>query len=224
MGVDGGGALGSGDYVVGEAEGVSRIAQKSGHFWHTIWHHPKNAELRRNRSSPEVLSPGDVVFVPPLRPSVYSRPTGQRHTFRRRGIPAHIVINLRDRGGKPFAGCRYVLQMGEEELEGTTDEMGRLQHFADPACGSATLTLWPARPLYPTTLTWQLRVSALDPVDTMRGARARLANLGLPCGDGQEEDDALRDAVTAFQHREGLPVTGRLDDTTRRRLLEAHGS
>jgi N-acetylmuramoyl-L-alanine amidase len=218
------GSIPSGDYVVGEAEGISRIAQRAGLFWQTIWEHPKNADLRSKRPSPEVLCAGDTVFIPPLREQTMSNlATGRRHTFQRRGIPAHIVVTLKDRRGKPFSSCRYELRVGGATLSGTTDGQGRVQQYVDPGAVSATLVRWPARPRYPETVSWALRVSALDPVGTPSGARARLANLGLPTGD-ESDEAALRDAVEAFQHSNGLPVTGKLDDPTRARLLEAHGS
>ena len=71
----------------------------------------------------------------------------------------------------------------------------------------------------------QLRVpvSAL-PYESISGAEARLINLGYALESTGQMTPALRSAIRAFQHRSGIELTGRLDETTLKKLTELHGS
>jgi len=73
-------------------------------------------------------------------------------------------------------------------------------------------------------LTWELDLGHLDPIDTVRGVKARLANLGFDPGEINDTwDDAAKEALTQFQVVYGLPTTGgEVDDATRKKLREVH--
>ncbi|MCS6862369.1 MAG: LysM peptidoglycan-binding domain-containing protein, partial [Abditibacteriales bacterium] len=43
--------------------------------YRTIYEHPRNAQLRQNRKNPNMLVPGDRVFVPPPEQRDESRST-----------------------------------------------------------------------------------------------------------------------------------------------------
>ena len=52
-------------YTVVQGDYVSRIAAQQGFAGYSkIWNHPNNAELKNLRQNPEVLYPGDVLFIP----------------------------------------------------------------------------------------------------------------------------------------------------------------
>src|SRR5215813_7826422 len=59
----------------------SSLAGARGLKWDTVWNHPKNAQLKAKRKDPNVLMPGDVVYLPDLDPRIEDRPTDQRHEF-----------------------------------------------------------------------------------------------------------------------------------------------
>jgi hypothetical protein len=72
---------------------------------------------------------------------------------------------------------------------------------------------------------FQVALGYLDPADSADGVMQRLTNLGYRCEiPGLPADVALRFTISNFQRGTGLPVTGELDDTTRQRLVEVHGS
>jgi N-acetylmuramoyl-L-alanine amidase len=79
-------------YTVAAGDCIWSIAYENGLYWKTVWDHPQNAELKRQRSSPFLLMPGDVVSVPDLHQSLVSAPSQQRHRFRLKGVPAVVKI------------------------------------------------------------------------------------------------------------------------------------
>lgn len=217
--------VGQGDHVVLPGEGLSLIAWMNGFFWETLWEHPANRELREARRNPEVLLPGDRLTIPERSPGTVSCRTGQKHVFRRRGVPSRVSFQVKVRDGRVFAGKRFVLEAGEQRLEGTTSPEGRIEEWVSPALKQVTLTVWLDEPGFPEQVTWVLRVGHLEPAETLRGVQSRLASLGYALeGEagtlGPKTALALRDV----QVRSGLEPTGEIDDGTRRALLALHGS
>ncbi|MEM9692672.1 MAG: LysM peptidoglycan-binding domain-containing protein [Myxococcota bacterium] len=51
------------EHIVGYGEYLVKIAADYGTTWQLIWNHPKNAEHRNKRRSPNVLYPGDVLVI-----------------------------------------------------------------------------------------------------------------------------------------------------------------
>lgn len=82
------------EHTVGQDECIASIAKAHGLSPETIWNHPENAALRERRGDPNVLNPGDTVFVPERRERYEDRPTEQRHRFRRRGTPAKLRLQI----------------------------------------------------------------------------------------------------------------------------------
>jgi hypothetical protein len=116
--------------------------------------------------------------------------------------------------------------LGDEDVTGSTDGEGNVIFEAAVSVRAVKLTLTKRRQ------TFQVLVGDLDPVDEPSGARMRLEHLGLYGGsyaDGPEpyasRDEAqFAAAITAFQKKQGLPATGKLDDATKVALVAAHGS
>jgi hypothetical protein len=205
------------DHEVGPGECISSIAFDSGFFPGTLWDHPANADLKSRRKDPNVLLPGDVVHVPDLRAKEVAGPTGQRHTFRRKGVPDRLSLRLRDDAQNPIADEPFELRVAGQIVEGRTGADGRLSVPIPPNAASAQLTLKQRGEV------WTLRLGEVDPIDTVSGVQARLNNLGFPCGKGAALDDATRAALRMFQDRHGLEPTGEIDGPSRARLLAEHG-
>jgi N-acetylmuramoyl-L-alanine amidase len=202
---------------VQQGECISTLGFEYGFFPEAIWQAPENATLRQQRSSGFVLEPGDVVTIPDLRPKALAVETGQRHTFRRRGVPAYLRLELRDAHGAPQANVSYILEVDGVSREGRTTGAGRLEEPIPPNAQRAVLR-------FPETgATYEFPLGYLDPVSTVSGVQARLNNLGYLCGEVNGEwREECRKALAHFQAAEGLPGTGEADDATRARLLERH--
>ncbi|NMO22544.1 LysM peptidoglycan-binding domain-containing protein [Pyxidicoccus fallax] len=207
--------VGTGNYIVKAGDCLSSIAEAHGHIWETLWEHPANAELRRVRGSPDVLMPGDRVTVPPLRPKSVACQTGRLHTFRRKGVPTRVQLQLM-KGDQPRANIPYELCAGREVLQGHTDVDGWVEQWVKPGIQEATLFVEGEE--------YVLHLGHLPPVESNAGARARLANMGYldETRASSTEEDFLT-ALESFQNDEGLPPTAMLDAATRERLAAVHG-
>lgn len=205
------------EHTVGQGDCIFSIAQKHGLFWQTIWNHPNNAELKGKRKDPNVLYPGDVVFIPDKERKQESGATEQRHRFRLKGVPAKLRLRIMD-DDEPRANESYVLVIDGDLFSGTTDADGRLEHPMPPDAKRAKLILGETQDeLY-------LNLGHIDPIDEIAGVQIRLNNLGFDCGKldgilGPETETALR----KFQKKYDLTESGKADQATRQKLLEVHG-
>jgi N-acetylmuramoyl-L-alanine amidase len=201
---------------------LSLLGEKYGFFWQTIWAHEKNQQLRQIRANPNVLEPGDVVFIPDIRLRSESCATGCVHEFRLKGVPARFVLYLRDSDGSPPVGLQWKLQVtGGETYTGTTEGDALISKVIPPDCPSIKLTV--STPDGDEEYDFDL--GCLQPVDTVEGIKARLLNLGFFSGEPDSNlDDQTKTAISHFQLSRGLPASGELDDTTRAALSQAHVS
>ncbi|MFN0106173.1 MAG: peptidoglycan-binding protein [Bryobacteraceae bacterium] len=197
-------------------DSIPSIAHDAGHFWETVWNHPDNSELKSKRKNPNILAPGDEVTVPPIRVKDFSCATDTRHSFKRKGVPAKLKMQL-FLLGEPRRNEPYTLILDDEIIRGTTDGDGNIEHYIKPNSKGGVLKLNGGKEEYP------VRVGHLNPIDTTSGAKQRLNNLGYYCGDeSDDESDKFKESVVQFQGDQGLEQTGRLDDTTRGEIESLH--
>ncbi len=209
--------VGDGEYLVQQGECISSIAYSKGHFWETIWNDPANATLKRVRKDQHVILPDDRVHIPPIRIKWEDGQTEHRHRFRRRGIPERFHIQLLDFDEQPLPNLEYRLVINNKSRNGFTNGKGEIIVSIPPDAKEGTLIIDSIQ----TTI--QLSFGALDPVIELSGIQARLNNLGYKPGaeDGkwsQSTDSAIRH----FQDRQGLKVTGEIDDNTLSKLKEVY--
>jgi putative peptidoglycan binding protein len=203
---------------------MSSIASRVGHFWQTIWDHPNNQALKQKRADPEVLLAGDAVFIPELRPKKVAVPTRRVSVFKRKGVPVQVRFRVQDVRGKVLPNLRYELRVGEHVYSGVTDSDGKLEQFVAPTAQEGVLTVFNDHPAYPARMQWTLQIGHLDPIDTLAGVQARLANLGFDLGDERDaEGPRTEAALRAFQKSNGIEPTGRIDGATRDKLRSAYG-
>lgn len=203
-------------HVVRPGECISSIAFDHGFFPDTLWRHPENAKLSRLRKDKNVLMPGDVVFVPDLRPREESAATDRRHCFRRKGVPERLRVQLLD-GGKPRAHAAFEVDIDGTRSLGSTDGQGRVDLAIPPNSRTAIITL------VATKESFHLRLGELDPLDETSGVQARLRNLGYYHGpvDGRLEVQTV-EAILAFQIARGLELTGAIDEPMKQALAGAY--
>lgn len=198
---------------------LTSIAYESGFFWQTLWDHPDNEALRERRASPFTLVPGeDAVAIPDLRQKQETCRTEKVHTFRRRGVPAKLKLRLLHEDGTPRADEEYFLEVDGElvSTDKKTDGDGRIEEFIRPNAQKARLFLDGGVEVH------ELSLGHLQPVETTRGVKARLASLGLYEGaiDG-EESPALAEAIARFRLDYGVDPS-LPDDAVRKQIASAH--
>jgi hypothetical protein len=209
--------VGSGEYEVRPGDCMASIAHERGFFWKTLWEHPINSEIRRERKDPNALLPGDRVHIPELGQKNQECATDQRHTFVLQGEPCEFKLTLMDYD-RPYANEPYRLTVDGVFFNGVLDGNGTL---AIKIPGNAqTGTLFVGTP--PLEERFDLELGEMDPIQSLSGIRKRLENLGFECGGEEELGPQTTGALADFQKANHLTVTGELDDDTRQMLEQQH--
>jgi len=204
-------------YRVAKRECISSIADEHGFFPDTLWNHPQNARLKQRRKDPNVLFEGDEVYIPDKALGTESGSTGQRHRFRKRGVPAKFVLQLLEYG-EPRANLDYTLRIDSgESFCGTTDGEGVLECSIPPDARKGILIIDAVEE-------YELALGKLDPVTEESGFAARLENLGFLSDAADLSQGELEEATRAFQKEHEVDETGKPDSQTMERLREIYGS
>ena len=207
------------NYEVKQGDCISSIAFEHGLLPNIIWDHANNAELKSKRKNPNILLPGDVVFVPDKRLKEVSEPTNQVHKFKFQGAPAKLNLKLLD-DGEPISNEPFVLDINGKITEGTTDHEGRIRVSIVPNAESGELIVGTGKNRYE----YSLDLGWLDPIEQVSGVKKRLHNLGYEAGIFDERiTDELADALTAFEFDHKLEQTGQITEKNRTKLKEVYG-
>lgn len=198
------------DYEVMQGDCISSIAADYGFIPESIWNHANNLALKQKRKDPNVLLPGDIVFIPDKQIKEILCSTDQKHAFKLRAAPTKLRLRLLW-GDKPRANERFLLTVRGRQSEGVTDSDGWLEQVISPNAKSGNLLL------PETDENYDLQLGHLDPIDEPSGALSRLRNLGFTA------DGELKGAISAFQKANNLKVTGDLNQTTKDALQAAYG-
>ena len=175
----------------------------------------RTRDFKKKRPNPNVIQPGDEVYIPPLEQKTVDCATDGSYRFQVKRPPAKIQVYVRELG-EPLAQKPYVLDVAGTRVQGETDGDGLVQADVPPDATEAVLT-FPG-----TELAFLLQLGALDPLTEVSGVRDRLQNLGYDCGEGNTEDDDLKAVLQRFQDDRGIDPSGALDDATRAQLGDSH--
>jgi LysM repeat protein len=217
-------------HTVVQGEYVSGIAKKYGFSsYKKIWDHAQNAELKKQRQNPNVIFPGDQLFIPDKSEKKETRSTGQRHQFVLKTEKLKLRLVLEDLYEKPIANAQCELSVENETFRLTTDGKGKIEKDIKPGARSAVLTIKdPQTPINKVLI--PIKIGDLDPVDKEPGQKARLNNLGYFAGplagtkEAEKENKALfLSAVEEFQCDHGLAVDGKCGPATQAKLKQVHG-
>ncbi|MGE0712858.1 MAG: peptidoglycan-binding protein [Planctomycetota bacterium] len=205
-----------GDATDGELDELGRASLGRGEGrYRVVFPGRPQATVRREGEPPEgVTDPEDG------DEASFECDPGRRARFQ---VVARLKLVLRDGKGRPLSGVRYRLAFGDDLREGTTasegEQAGLIDEEVPAGVERAELTVWrreggPGR-------TRALALGALEAVDSVKGAQARLKALGFATGkvDG-DAGPVTEAALRRFQGAHGLERSGRLDDATRAKLGE----
>lgn len=204
-------------HSVQPGEHLSGIALQYGFAnQNSIWFHPENAGLRKDRANPNVLMPGDTIYIPDLENAEVPCATDRRHPFQLNGDKLLLRIRIQEAFFDPVSSMPCQLSIEGRSYELTTDSEGTLEISIPKSASRGALTI--------NGLEIPVLIGHLDPSSEVTGIRARLANLGYYRGSVDEVDEAeLSAAISEFQCDQKLKITGECDSATRAKLEEIHG-
>lgn len=214
-------------HTVKQGENFNLIAKQHNIAdWRDIYRHAGNAELRQKRPNPNILQPGDQVVIPDLiRPKITVR-SGAHHKFVLTGSNQKLQLRIVDHANKPLGGVKTVLTIDGAPKTMTTDKSGQLQvelTKADIQEVALDIYLKPDDKV-PSHL-FLLKLSHLNPPDTLAGLQARLNSLGHDCGVVDGVFGAKTKAgIESFQRAKNMPVTGKADAEVYKAAQTAYGS
>lgn len=203
-------------YQTVEGDHLARVAALHGlRAFAAIWEHADNAPLRKQRTSPHVLAPGDLVHLPAVRAGVAERQTEQRHRFQAKLSTLRLRVRRQHEDGMPVTVPPAAITC-DGSPAAYTASADLIDVPIAPIARACSVTA-PSVDLL-------LTIGYLQPVSMVPGFRERLNNLGYRAGDSDDVDsNAMRSAIEEFQCDQGLVVDGRCGPVTQQRLRAVHG-
>jgi hypothetical protein len=211
-------------HIVVQGECLSSIAHDFGFGdWHTIYDDPHNSAFRAKRPDPNLIYPGDELYIPDFTPRDDNCQTDMNHRFQLLAKPTYLNLRIQDPADKALSGANYTLTLDRLTFHGKTDGDGWIKRKIYPNSQFGTLQVWPNSDDQETFFKWDVKLGHLDPLDTTSGVKARLNNLGYDCGEvDSTEDDLYDQAVRQFQQDHNLTVDGIVGPQTRGKLKQEH--
>ena len=212
------------NHVVAQGEHLSKIAAEYGFIDYTlIWNDAGNAQLKTLRINPNVLLPGDSLYIPDKQQGNASGATSKRHSFQIDQKQLRLRLILEDKYEKPISNAPALLYLDQQQVQATTDGTGKIDQPIPSGVQSCVVILNSEGTPYQGT-TFPVKIGHLDPVDTMSGQQGRLNNLGYLAGNSTDLSDAqFLSAVEEFQCDQGLKVDGAVGPATQAKLKTIHG-
>ena len=221
-------------YVIRQGDYVAKLAHRHGFDAAEVWQLPKNETLRRKRGSPDILYPGDILYIPERDQPGQSVRAGGEQRYRARVPSTTVSLQLLD-DGQPIADqeCEVVgvaAAVAGQPVVVKTDGDGRIELDVPVIVDEFEVYV----PSLHTT--YAVRVGHMDPTAEMLGVVKRLRNLGYlddddddgdepdEEGDFPDEDEDVAAAIAAFQHDRGMIITSVADGALLAALKKAHRS
>jgi len=214
----------SGSYTVKQGDHLSSIAKSFGFSdYNTIGNDPNNADLKTLRVNPNVLNPGDVLFIPEHESRIEQKGTEVRHKFVAHRPPLKLKLVLEDLFEMPIANAKCDLLLDSDTFHLTSDDDGKIEQEIKPETKGGMLVINDPQTAF-NGIAFPIKIGHLDPVEELSGQLARLDNLGYFPGDGTAEHlEEFKSAVEEFQCDNALTVDGICGPGTQAKLKEVHG-
>lgn len=214
-------------HIVKQGECLSSIARHYGlPSWRTIYDHPNNAGFRAKRPDPNLIYPGDQLFIPGLEPREENASTDKRTTFRTTREGVRLAIRVHDEEGNAVANAKFRILAIDTQTEhtGSTNVEGIAEAPIPDDAEHAQLEVWPQGQDNAECWRWDILIGHLDPLDTVSGHQARLNNLGYDSGDVDGIKGPITEAaIKAFQTDEALEPDGIVGPKTTNAFRDTHG-
>src|SRR5262249_21261030 len=129
-------------YTVKQGDFLSKIAAKFG-FTNamTIWDDLNNAKLKQQRKNPNVLFPGDQLFIPDKKQKQEASPTGQKTRFQLKTGALILRLILEDAYNKPIANAQCELTVNGETHKLVSDAKGKIEQVVPANSEKGTLVI-----------------------------------------------------------------------------------
>lgn len=204
-------------YIVRQGEYLAKLAFVHGFDAETVWGDAKNEDLKKLRPDPNILAPGDILYIPDKGEEPLAIEKGVENSYAAEVPKVEVTIVFRDLEG-PLANEPFELRGAVASGEPTTDADGKVTLTVAVTVSEVEI-LFPQR-----HESYLVRVGNMDPVAGASGVHKRLANLGyLHRQPGISVGEMLPAALWSFQAEHEIEPTGTLDDATRAALTEKHG-
>ena len=225
-------------HIVKQGEHLAGIASQYGFKdFRIIWNHPGNAALKQQRKNPNILFPGDRVFIPDPELKTEDEAVDKKHIFQASLPELRLRIAVRDIDDKPVSAAPYILALGSGSRSQPTDKDGKLDEPIAASDSQGELTVTSQR------MQLRLFIGGLNPLqaapedeadpalkkEAIAAWQDRLNNLGYFAGFTHKDDVQLRWAIEEFQRdhgwdpNKGKKPTGKTDQKTRDALEDAYG-
>lgn len=210
-------------HTVQQGECLSRIALNYGfRDWKAIYNHAKNADFKKKRPDPNLIYPGDQIYIPDKTAKKIAVETTKVHKFRVALPQRKIKIAVEDWKHQRLVNMDYELEVEGRPYKGKTDGSGILEKSVPIGAEYGKLKINGA--------TLKLAIAHLNPIDDtddlgVTGIQMRLKNLGYDTGpiDGIQGPITTA-AIKAFQaDNPPLAVDGICGPKTTAKLIERHG-
>jgi N-acetylmuramoyl-L-alanine amidase len=212
-------------HTVQQGEHVAGIAWDNGFSdYRTIWDHPNNADLKSKRQNPNVLYPGDQLYIPDLEHREEPRPTDKQHEFVLSRPVLKLRLTLEDQYEEPIAGAPCVLVVDGDSKQLTSDGKGKVELEIPPSAKQSYLVIQDDKQTPHANVTIPIKIGHMDPLEEVSGQQERLRNLGYYVGDADgKAGPAFELAVQEFQCEQGLKVDGICGPQTQAKLKSVYG-
>lgn len=217
------------NHRVEQGEHLSQIAKKYGLAdYRSLWDHPENAALKAKRQNPNILCPGDILFVKEQRTKEVVKPTDEAHQFVRRVSSLKLFLKLAVNYDEILTNARCTLIVEADAREKVTDEAAVISQIISETVEKAVLIVdykvQTKNHECVLPLVIPILIGHLDPVEEVSGQRARLLNLGYYLQAATVHDELeFKSAVEEFQCDHGLIIDGICNAQTQAALIETHG-
>jgi N-acetylmuramoyl-L-alanine amidase len=210
-------------HIVEQGECLSKIAARYGfRNFRTIYEHPANADLRSKRPNPNLLFPGDSIFIPDKTSKEEAVPDARLHRFQMTSSRRFLRLVIQGLDGKAMASTEYDLEIEGNLQHDVTGPDGLIECWIPAEARNGSLTI--------RGYSWPLSIGDLNPLDKtadqgVSGIQARLKNLGYDPGPIDGISGPLTEAaIREFQaDNPPLAVDGVCGPKTRAILVQVYG-